>query len=135
SITNSNGEAERIKDAMTDTYVIQGEKNGILTSKIIIDEAEFQNAAATIYKELLHDDPRFTLIGNTVECDNSSPIAGISTVLTHHNTQENMRQISDAEGKFIYQLNQNAEYHVVANQAGKYSQPEQVSTVDLDRSK
>lgn len=135
SITNSNGEAERIKDAMTDTYVIQGEKNGILTSKIIIDEAEFQNAAATIYKELLHDDPRFTLIGNTVECDNSSPIAGISTVLTHHNTQENMRQISDAEGKFIYQLNQNAEYHVVANQAGKYSQTEQVSTVGLDRSK
>ncbi len=135
SITNSNGEAERIHDAMTDTYVIQGEKNGILTNELIIEEAEFKNAASTIYKELLHDDPRFTLIGNTVECDSSTPIAGISTVLTHQNTQENMKQISDAEGKFIYQLNQDAEYYVVANQASKYSQTEQVSTLGLDRSK
>src|SRR5690606_30184084 len=45
------------------------------------------------------------------------------------------KQISDAEGKFIYQLNQDAEYYVVANQASKYSQTEQVSTLGLDRSK
>lgn len=135
SITNSNGEAERVANAMTDTYVIQGEKNGILTNKLIINEDEFNNSASTIYKELLHDDPRFTLIGNTVECESSTPIGGISTVLTHHSNQENMRQISDTEGKFIYQLDQNAEYHVVANQAGKYSQTEQISTMGLDRNK
>ena len=135
SITNSNGEAERIKEAVADTYVIQGEKNGILTNEIIVSEDEFKSSASTIYKELLHDDPRFTLIGNTVECEGSTPIPGISTVLTHQGTKENMRQISDSEGKFIYQLNQNASYYVVANQASKYSQTEEVSTMGLDRSK
>lgn len=135
SITNSNGEADRVKEVMADTYIIQGEKNGILTNEIIITEDEFKSASTTIYKELLHDDPRFTLIGNTVECEGSSPLSGISTVLTHQGNKENMRQISDAEGKFIYQLNQNASYYVVANQEKKYSQTEEVSTMGLDRSK
>src|SRR5690606_33290165 len=37
--------------------------------------------------------------------------------------------------KFIYQLEARTAYNVVANQAGKYSQTERVTTVGLDRSK
>lgn len=135
SITNSNGEAERVIDATPATYIIQGEKNGILTNKLTISEADFRNVGNTLYRELLHDDPRFTLIGSTVRDESNELLPGISTILTHGTTQENMKQISDQEAKFIYQLNQNAEYRVVANQSGKYSQTEQVSTMGLDRSK
>lgn len=135
SLTNSNGEAERVIDAQPATYKIQGEKNGILTNEIIITEADFKNVGNTLYRELLHDDPRFTLIGNTVRGESNDLLPGISTILTNSATQENAKQVSDQEAKFIYQLGQNSEYHVVANESGKYSQTEQVSTMGLDRSK
>src|SRR5690606_11341544 len=43
-------------------------------------------------------------------------------------------QTSDAEGKFIYQLDAQSDFTVVANQQGRYSQTEIVSTKGLDRS-
>ena len=46
-----------------------------------------------------------------------------------------MSQISDTEAKFVYQLDQQSTYTVVANQAGKFSQTEEVTTKGLDRSK
>ncbi|MNL14766.1 Outer membrane porin F precursor [compost metagenome] len=46
-----------------------------------------------------------------------------------------MTQISDAEAKFVYQLEQQSDYNIVANQAGKFSQTESVTTKGLDRSK
>jgi outer membrane protein OmpA-like peptidoglycan-associated protein len=46
-----------------------------------------------------------------------------------------MTQISDAEAKFVYQLEQASDYHIVASQAGKFSQTESVTTKGLDRSK
>lgn len=133
--TNANGEAERLTAAVSGDYRVTGEKNGIATTVVHITPADFQGSGAVIYKELLHDDPRFTLVGETVECDTDSKLAGIKTILTHEGTNANLSQISDTEGKFIYQLEQQSSYNVVANQAGKYSQTERVTTVGLDRSK
>lgn len=55
--------------------------------------------------------------------------------MTNADSRENMSQISDAEGKFIYQLNPQSDFTVVANQQGRFSQTEMVSTKGLDRSK
>ncbi len=133
--TNANGEAERLTAALSGDYRVVGEKNGIATTVARITPTDFQGSGSVIYKELLHDDPRFTLVGETVECDTDSKLAGINTILTHEGTNANLSQISDTEGKFIYQLEQQSNYNVVANQAGKYSQTERVTTVGLDRSK
>jgi len=135
SITNAHGEAERLAGAKSGTYRISGEKNGIRTTEVVLTAADFAGGGATIYKELLHDDPRFTLIGETVEGNSDRKLAGINTTLTNEGTDANMSQVSDGEGKFIYQLDQRADYNVVANQAGKYSQTERVTTKGLDRSK
>jgi len=135
SLTNSHGEAENFDHAPADHYLIQGEKNGIQTNQIQLSPDDFKINGSTLFVELRHNDPRFTLVGTTVECDTTTIISGINTTLTQNQTQDNMSQISDQEGKFIYQLDQHADYYVVANQAGKYSQTEQVSTRGLNRSK
>ncbi len=135
ALTNANGEAERLMSAVSGNYRISGEKNGIRTTEAAVTVTDFQRSGTVIYKELLHDDPRFTLIGETVECDTDRKISGINTTLTNEGNDLNIRQVSDAEGKFIYQLEQQSAYNVVASQAGMYSQTERVSTVGLDRSK
>lgn len=135
SLTDADGKAERLDDALAAQYTIVGEKNGIKTEPLTIKASDFLTNETVIYREILHDDPRFTLIGETVDCDMNQHIAHISTVLTHTGSKENMYQTSDVSGKFIYQLEQNSEYSIVANQEGRYSQTELVSTKGLDRSK
>ena len=133
--TDANGEAERMVAVVPGSYRIHGEKNGIRTTEVTLTADDFATSGSVIYSELLHDDPRFTLVGETVECDTERKIPGINTTLTNEGNDANISQVSDVEGKFIYQLDQHADYNVVASQAGKYSQTERVSTVGLDRSK
>lgn len=135
SVSNANGEAERVKAAQPGVYEISGDKNGIKTSSITISLADFNTGAPVIFKEIFHDDPRFTLIGETIDCEQGTNVANIPAILTNSTSQSNTRQTSDQTGKFIFQLEQQADYTVVANQAGKYSQTELVTTKGLDRSK
>lgn len=133
--SNAQGEITRITDAQAAVYTIVGEKNGIKTDVLTLTEADFAGNDAVIYREIFHDDPRFTLIGETVDCETNTAVSNIATVLTQTENKQNMSQTSDVEGKFIYQLDQGADYSIVANQAGRYSQTELVSTKGLDRSK
>src|SRR5690606_36155661 len=134
SITNVNGEAERIKNAEAGRYAVSGVKNGIHASELVIDQADFDVSGPVIYTELLPIVPRFTLVGVTVDATCREKLSGIGTILTHTESNFNARQQSDPEGKFVYQLDQNAEYNVVASHAGKFSQTETVTTKGLDRS-
>lgn len=135
SLTDADGQAERLAEASAAEYTIVGEKNGIKTESLVLKASDFMTNEAIIYREIFHDDPRFTLIGETVDCDMNQALSSISTVLTHTDNKSNMYQTSDVAGKFIYQLEQNSDYSIVANQAGRYSQTELVSTQGLDRSK
>lgn len=134
SISDANGQAARIKDVKSGKYEVIGEKNGIKTPLLILTEADFRTNASVILKEIYHDDPRFTLIGETFDCVSGSNLPNINTILTNTGSNANISQISDAEGKFIYQLDSQTDFTVVANQQGRYSQTELVSTKGLDRS-
>jgi len=135
SFTDANGKADDLRGATPGNYRIHGEKNGISATSATVPPNAFEGSGTVIYRELLHDDPRFTLVGETVECDTEVGISGINTTLTNEDNAGNISQVSDANGKFIYQLEARTAYNVVANQAGKYSQTERVTTVGLDRSK
>ncbi|MBB5437164.1 outer membrane protein OmpA-like peptidoglycan-associated protein [Pedobacter sp. AK017] len=135
SISNAEGQAERIKGAEKGSYQVTAVKNGIAAEPVAITASDFDKAGNVIYKEIYHDDPRFTLIGETVRANDNAKLPGIGTVLTNASNSTNMTQISDAEAKFVYQLEQQSDYNIVANQAGKFSQTESVSTKGLDRSK
>lgn len=135
SVSNAEGQAERVLKAEKGIYTVTAMKNGIAAEPIAISISDFEKTGNVIYKEIYHDDPRFTLIGETVRANDNSKLPGIGTVLTNASNSTNMTQISDAEAKFVYQLEQRSDYNIVANQAGKFSQTESVTTKGLDRSK
>lgn len=134
STTDANGLATKWIGAKSGVYRIVGEKNGIKTPLLTLSEVDFNTNSAVIFKEIFHDDPRFTLIGETFDCAMERNVPNINTVLTNSGSKINSSQISDAEGKFIYQLDAQADFTVVANQQGRYSQTELVTTKGLDRS-
>lgn len=134
STTDANGLAAKLSDVKSGDYKVIGEKNGIKTPLLTLTEADFNSNGTVVFKEIFHDDPRFTLIGETFDCNLERNISNITTVLTNSDNRNNSSQISDAEGKFIYQLETHSDFTVVANQQGQYSQTEFVSTKGLDRS-
>ncbi len=134
-ITDQNGQLEKLTNVSPGNYTIKGSKNNIATNDMAIATTEFEQEAKSIFKELLHDDPRFTLIGNTVNKKDKSNLSGINTSLTNVFNSGVTHQISDAGGKFIYQLEQGTDYTVVANEKGFFSNSETVTTKGLDRSK
>jgi outer membrane protein OmpA-like peptidoglycan-associated protein len=135
SISDANGQAQKVTKANPTNYQVVGEKNGIKTNLLTLTEEDFKGSSSVIFKEIFHDDPRFTLIGETYDCNVGGNLSGISSVLTNTSTKQNLSQISDNQGKFIYQLDTQADFTVVANHQGKYSQTELVTTKGLDRSK
>lgn len=134
STTDANGVAAKLTAVKNGTYEVIGEKNGIKTPILILTDADFNTSSKVIFKEIFHDDPRFTLIGETFDCAVERNLPNINTILTNNGNRINSNQISDAEGKFIYQLDPQADFTVVANQQGRYSQTELVTTKGLDRS-
>lgn len=132
-VTDVNGEIPKIKGAKRDNYSISGIKNSISTTTAIITTANFDEDSEVIYREIIHNDPRFTLIGETVSLKDDSKLPNINTVLTNITSSSKTSQVSDADAKFAYQLAQESDYSVVAHQSGKFSQTEKVSTKGLDR--
>lgn len=135
SITDVNGQAQKIVSVLPNNYQIVGEKNGIKTTLLTLTQEDFNTSSGVIFKEIYHDDPRFTLVGETFDCVKGFNLASINTVLTNAANKNNIGQISDAQGKFIYQLEAQSDFTVVANHQGRYSQTELITTKGLDRSK
>lgn len=113
------------------SYKVSGNKNNLSTNTDEISLADFKNS--NVYKEIYHDDERFTLSGATVDCETQSSLGGVTTQLTRAQDGKVMEQVSDKNGKFYYQLDKNTEYQVVAIENGKFSQTEIVTTKGLDR--
>lgn len=133
-LTDVNGEIPIIKNAKRAIYFMSGSKNSVGTTTASIAEKDFDEDSELIYRELLHNDPRFTLVGETVSQKDDSKLPNINTALTNLTNSTTRSQISDTEAKFAYQLAPESDYSVVAHQFGKFSQTEKVSTKGLDRS-
>ncbi len=134
SSTDANGLATKLVGVRSGLYRVVGEKNGVKTPLLTLTDEDFNINSSVIFKEIFHDDPRFTLIGETFDCALEQNMPNINTVLTNSRSRVNSSQISDGEGKFIYQLDPQSDFTLMANQQGQYSQTELVTTKGLDRS-
>jgi len=134
SITDANGQATKVIAIQPGKYTVYGEKNGIKTPILNLTETDFKSNSSVIFKEIYHDDPRFTLVGETFDCNIERYLPNINTVLTNSRTKVSIHQTSDVEGKFIFQLDPQSDFTVMANQQGRYSQTELITTNGLDRS-
>jgi outer membrane protein OmpA-like peptidoglycan-associated protein len=129
--TNENGQyTTQLKEG---EYTVEGIKNNIASTTDHIDRTEFA-LTADILSELVHDDPRFTLTGETVDINSGVPIANIATTLTNMSNAEAYNQTSGSTGNFQYQLQANTDYSLVASQRGIFSNVETITTKGLSRS-
>ncbi len=129
--TNENG--QYVTQLKAGDYVVDGIKNNIASSTDNIDKNEFA-MAADVLSEIEHDDPRFTLAGETVDAATNNAIANIGTTLTNMTNAEAYNQTSGTTGAFQYQLQPGTDYSLVASQRGIFSNVETVSTKGLNRS-
>ena len=115
-------------------YKITGIKNGIKTTEAAVAVTDFSATAATIFRELIHNDIRFTLAGKTINKAGMGPLPFIQTSLTNVTRGSAEQKTSDSIGRFYYQLDQNADYNVIAQNKGYFSNREKVTTKGLNRS-
>ena len=133
--TETNGKVT-FENVEPGNYIVSGRKGELLTSTAKIDKEDFDKRGKSIYRELLLKDLKFILAGVTVQCKNSdAPIGGVNIELTNKSTGKVLQTVSDASGKFSFNLEQNTDYSIVGNKDGYYSGIQEITTNGLDRSK
>jgi outer membrane protein OmpA-like peptidoglycan-associated protein len=106
-------------------YRITGAKGEIKTSSANVDKSEFNKKGKSIYKELLLKDLK----------NGDKPIGKVNIELTNKNTGKVENAVSDDEGNFNFNLEQETDYSIVGNKDGYFSGIQEITTKGLDRSK
>jgi outer membrane protein OmpA-like peptidoglycan-associated protein/5-hydroxyisourate hydrolase-like protein (transthyretin family) len=132
--TNTDGKAI-FNEIKTGNYTVNGRLNKIdATTKNIID-ADFKNGGNQIAVTLTHNDPRFTLVGNTVDKKANAPVGGTQVTVTNTTQSSTSFTTSNAaSGEFAIQLEGGSTFDIVGKKASYISSIENVSTVGLNRS-
>jgi outer membrane protein OmpA-like peptidoglycan-associated protein len=134
AITNAEGKAifEKIK---TGNYTVKGKLNKIETTNANIIDADFKTSNKDLGINLTHNDPRFTLVGNTVNLQSNTPIGG--TQVTANNASQGSATFATSKmnsGEFSIQLEANSDFEIVGKKASYISNIENISTKGLNRS-
>lgn len=79
-------------------------------------------------------DLKFTLSGSVVSKKDQSPVQGATITLLNKKTGRKINTTSDADGKFIFELNENTDYSVSGNKDGYFSKTEEISTLGKKQS-
>lgn len=133
TMTMEDGTIPLLKGIDPANYTITGAKNGVAATSASVSANDF-NKAATVYRELVHNDLRFTLAGKTINKEAQTGLPFIQTSLTNISKGTADQRTSDSTGKFNYQLEQNTDYNVIAQNKGYFSNKEKVTTRGLNRS-
>ena len=117
-------------------YTITATLNNISASTANVTEQDFSNKNVPLTYTLLHNDPRFTLVGNVVDKSaNNNPVGGTTVSATNIQTNAANTSVSNATlGEFSIQLESNSDFTVVGKKANYISNIETVSTKGLNRS-
>ncbi len=116
-------------------YKIQGELNNVTTSIAKVTTADCNEAGPYINKEVLHNDPRFTLRGVVKNATTAEPLEGVKVTLKNETNGIVKTITTKADGKFFFQLEQKSNFTVNGEKPKWLSSPsETVTTEGLDRS-
>ena len=115
-------------------YTIQGTLNDVTTTSAKISAADFTGNSA-IQKEILHNDPRFTLAGIAINTKTNAPLEGVLIKCNNVNTGNSKKTTTVSDGKFLFQLEQNSDFEVQGQKKGWLSSElAEKTTKGLDRS-
>jgi outer membrane protein OmpA-like peptidoglycan-associated protein len=129
--TDNNGTANfsKIEDG---NYKVTGALNDITTTEqSVVVNNNNRNANAT----LIHNDPRFTVVGKAINLINNAPEAGVNVTLKNPaKGSVKMGTSQSNTGSFNFQLDGNSDYELVGKKASYISNIEKISTKGLTRS-
>lgn len=129
--TDINGQAVFTKIKTAD-YVVKGTLHDIATTTQTVSIGSTNQKAAVT---LIHNDPRFTVVGTAINLANRAPEGGVSTTLKDlSRSTVKLATSQNATGKFSYQLDANTDYELVGKKSNYISNIEKISTKGLTRS-
>ena len=116
-------------------YAIAGRLNNIDASAAIIQKVDFNKEGNKLMAVLTHNDPRFTLVGNTIDKNAAKPVGNTEVTITNSTLGVNINTSSDAvSGEFRTQLAAASDFVIVGKKAGFISNIENISTKGISRS-
>jgi len=132
--TNENGKALFFANPPRD-YFISGRLNKIEATNAKFSPADFANEDVQLIARLTHNDPRFTLVGNTINLGTGRPVGG-TKVTTQNTTQASTSFCTSAEGngQFRTQLEAASDFVIFGKKEHYMSNIERISTKELNRS-
>jgi len=123
-----------VEDLPADNYRVQGILNEVTTTIGTIGKEEFSREM--IEKRLTHNDPRFTLSGIATNAQTGQPVAGVNVTCENTVLNKTNSKVTDAGGKFFFQLEQAGDFKVMGERKGWLSSEAVYETTKgLDRSK
>lgn len=132
--TDENGEAV-FPDTKQATYKLSTELNKVKSEEKSIIPDDFLTDKNQIRAVLNHNDPRFTLVGYTIDKQTKEKVGGVYVVLKNLVTKEEAQVMSDLQnGEFKLQLDSESSYTVFGRKDKFISEIEKSSTVGLLRS-
>jgi outer membrane protein OmpA-like peptidoglycan-associated protein len=116
-------------------YAIAGRLNNIDASTASVTKSEFGKEGNKLTAVLTHNDPRFTLVGNTIDKNAAKPVGNTEVAITNNTFGRTAITISDAvSGEFRTQLAAASDFVIVGKKAGFISNIESISTKGISRS-
>jgi outer membrane protein OmpA-like peptidoglycan-associated protein len=114
---------------------IQGTLNEVTTSIAKVTEDDCNKPGPYIEKEILHNDPRFTLRGIVKDANTNAPLEGVKVTLKNESNGITKTITTKQDGKFFFQLEQKSNF-TVNGEKPKWlsSERAEVTTMGLDRS-
>jgi outer membrane protein OmpA-like peptidoglycan-associated protein len=132
--TNAEGLAVFSKISAGD-YSISGMLNKIAATEAVIAKNDFVIEGNQLQVVLTHNDPRFTLVGNTVDKSASKPVSNTAVTITNTTHSSTSFATSDElAGEFRVQLEAASDFAIVGKKANYISNIESISTKGLSRS-
>lgn len=113
-------------------YEASGVKNGIATTVRRVEAGKLQ-PGEKLFAELEHNDPRFTLRGQSLDGKTKTGVPGVLVRLTNLKTMQVDSAESDATGMFTFQLAQNTDYQLVGEKDDYFTTVGTATTKGLNR--
>jgi outer membrane protein OmpA-like peptidoglycan-associated protein len=132
-ITNSVGVVV-FENVSPEDYVAYGKLYDTSLDPAGIAKSEFKNQAV-VQKEILYGNRNFIIKGKIFACNTANPLSLTSVILENTEKAFKKTSITDAQGSFVFQLNEIGQYTLYGKKDNYFSQYEEITTSNYDRSK
>lgn len=131
--TNSSGVVQ-FANMPTGDYTVEGKLYDITLKSASISTNDF-TSTESVEKTVFYDDPNFIVQGQVFYCNSTKPLTSVTLNLKNNSDNFLATTVSDANGKFVFNLTNRSTYELYAKKENFLSQVVDVNANNYDRSK